>query len=48
MAQQEPEQQQYAILIHHPEALIWNDSIALKAIAFSQSRNPKICQFIDK
>ena len=25
LAQQEPEQQQYAILIHHPEALSWND-----------------------
>ena len=34
LAQQEPEQQQYAILIHHPEALIWNDSFALKAVGF--------------
>ena len=34
LAQQEPEQQQYAILIHHPEALSWNDSFALKAVGF--------------
>ena len=41
LAQQEPEQQQYAILIHHPEAPIWNDSFALKAVGFLNRVNPK-------
>ena len=48
LAQQEPEQQQYSISIHHPDAQIWNDSFALKAVGFSQSRKSKICQFIEK